>query len=635
MTANHDITTSGEGSIGIFAQSTAVDSFDTVDITVGGTVTGGTGSGGNGVFVSEGLDNTLTINSGGGVIAGDSDAYAVQYQGSYPVAEGASLTITNSGSLNGNVLLVSSDQTLTTPAPQASTAAMSALALPAGQQIAGRVINGADGSWTLGDRTVAHVENSGLVSTVRGTPGRSAQIAGQFQQTATGILEVAADFAGGQADRIEFDDDITLDGKLRVASTGLAPGTSHSVLRFNGAVTGALEAEDSAAVDYQLDMVGNEGVLSINGTHFGSAYGSLTSTQQSVGAHLDRIYASGAVGYTEVLADLDALSAQENGAAAYAAGLSSLTPGSALAAAATQAMFAQSRLASALGCRTGSFGLTDTEATCGWADIGGLTFDQNGESGYDGNQFVVSGGARAMLDSEWKLGVALGYEHSSYSADGGDSSADGDGGYVALALGRNVGGFELGVALTGSYGTYDLERSVVGTSTPVTAEGDTDIARFGARLHASRVYGDASGYVRPALDLDVVHTRASGYTETGAGAYNLQVQDQSETILIATPSVEVGQVTTVGNGMTLAMFASAGLSLSNADEWTSVARLDMASASAGSFTASVPVADQLGRVSVGVSLARSETFEARLEYAGSFGDDFTSHGVGLGLTTRW
>ena len=92
---------------------------------------------------------------------------------------------------------------------------------------------------------------------------------------------------------------------------------------------------------------------------------------------------------------------------------------------------------------------------------------------------------------------------------------------------------------------------------------------------------------------------------------------------------------TVGNGMGLTMFAKAGLSLSNADEWSSVARLDMADASAGSFTSSVPVADQLGRVSVGLSLATTETFEARLEYSGAFGDDFASHGLGLGITTRW
>ncbi|MGR3803158.1 autotransporter outer membrane beta-barrel domain-containing protein [Marinibacterium profundimaris] len=635
VTANHNITTSGEGSIGIFAQSTAADSFDTVDITVGGTVTGGTGTGGNGVFVSEGQDNILTINSGGGVIAGDSDAYAVQYQGSYDTSEGASLTIDNSGTLTGNVLLVSADQTLTTPAPQASAAAMGAFALPFGQQVAGRVINRANGSWTLGDRNVAHVLNGGLISTVRGAPGRSAHIAGQFRQTANGILEVAADFGGGAADRITFGDDVTLDGKLRIASTGIAPGTTHSVLSFGGAVSGALEAEDTAAVDYQLDMVGSEAVVSINGTQFGSAYDTLNSNQSAVGAHLDRIYDSGAQGYAGVLAGLDALSAGEDGAAAYAAGLSSLTPGSALAAAATQAMFAQTRLSSALGCRTGNFGLTDPEATCSWADIGGLTFDQEGDGGYDGNQFVVSGGLRTMLDSEWKLGVALGYESSSYSADDGNSSADGDGGYVALALGRGWNGFELGAAVTASYGVYDLERGIVGASAPTTAKGDTDIASFGARLHGSRLYGDASGYIRPALDLDLVHTRASGYTETGAGAYDLAVQSQSETILIATPSVEIGRAMTVGNGMGLTMFAKAGLSLSNADEWSSVARLDMADASAGSFTSSVPVADQLGRVSVGLSLATTETFEARLEYSGAFGDDFASHGLGLGITTRW
>ena len=632
VVANGNVTASGENSIGIFAQSTAVESSAAVSVTVNGQVSGGFGAG-TGVYVHEGYYNTLAINSGGSVVAGGSDAdntrgYAIQYNGNFPQAEGGWLTITNNGSIDGNVLLTSSDNTSTTAFATADTTALAV-------RPAGRLVNQTGGTWTLGDSSTVHVMNRGTVTTAGTTPGRSVTVNGSFKQDSTGILELATDFLGGTSDRIAFNGDVTLDGRLRIAASRIAPGTSHTLLSFGGAVTGTFAAVDSAAVDYQLDMVGTEAVLSINGTRFGTAYSSLNENQAAVGAHLDRIYASGAEGYETVLADLDALSAQDNGAAAYAAGLSSFTPGSALAAAATQAMFARSRMDSALRCRRPGVGLAASETTCTWADIGGLNFDQDGAGGYDGDQFVVSGGARALLDSEWSIGLALGYEHSSFTADEGNSSAEGDGGYVALALGRSIGGFDVSGALSASYGSYDLERSVVGASPAVLAEGDTDIMTLGARLHGSRTYGSDSGYVRPALDLDLVYTQASGYTETGAGAYNLAVQDQSQTILIATPSVEVGRQVTVGNGMSLTMFANAGVSLSNADEWTSVARLDMSSASAGTFTSSVPVADQLGRISLGLSLAKTERFEARVEYGGTFGSDFASHGLGLGFTARF
>ncbi|WP_428927749.1 hypothetical protein [Marinibacterium sp. SX1] len=641
VTANANITSAGENSIGIFAQSMAPDTSETVTVTVNKTVTGGSGAG-SGVFVSQGANNVVNVNSGGAILAGGSaddgdQGYAVEYNATYDREYGAWLTVNNQGTISGDTYLVAADQsqTIANSAAQARTTATSAAMLATNERIAGRVVNFKEGHWTLGDTSVGHVLNAGTITTARGTPGRSVTLLGSFRQKANGILEIAADFDGGTADRLKFLGDVTLAGKLRIAASGISPGTSHSVLSFGGNVTGGFDVVDSAAVDYQLDMIGNEAVVSINGTRFGSAYASLNSNQQSVGDHLDRIYDSGAVGYAEVLADLDGLSALDNGEATYAAALGSFTPGSALAAAATQAMFAQARMQSALGCNAPSFGVTEELDTCSWADIGGLTFDQNGVGGYDGDQFVVSGGARAALDSEWQVGFALGYEHSSFTADGGSSTAEGDGGYIALAAGRNIGGFDLGAAITAGYGTYDLERNVVGAATPTLAEGDTDIASFGARLHGSRLFGSAAGYVRPALSLDLVHTQAAGYTETGAGAYNLAVQDQSETIMIATPSVEVGKVMAVGNGMSLSMFANAAVSLSNADEWTSIARLDMADASAGTFTTAVPVADQLGRVSLGLSLARSQTFEARLEYAGAFGDDFASHGIGLGITARW
>ena len=176
---------------------------------------------------------------------------------------------------------------------------------------------------------------------------------------------------------------------------------------------------------------------------------------------------------------------------------------------------------------------------------------------------------------------------------------------------------------------------MAGSAPPAIASGRTDIASYGARLHGSRVFGNAAGYLRPALDLDLVHTRAAGYTETGAGAYNLAVDDQSQTILVATPSVEIGRRMALNGGLALSVYANAALSLSNADEWTTVARLDGAAPGAGTFRSSVPVADRLGRVSLGLALARGAGFEARIEYGGAFGSDFTSHALGLGVTARF
>jgi len=110
------ISATGAGATGIFAQNvTAGDQgLGSVDVTVGGTVHGGSGTGAYGVWVDGGnTSNTLTVNAGA-LISADSGV-AVNYTGSV-----GKLSVTNSGNIIGNIVLNSSstltnDGILTTP----------------------------------------------------------------------------------------------------------------------------------------------------------------------------------------------------------------------------------------------------------------------------------------------------------------------------------------------------------------------------------------------------------------------------------------------------------------------------------------------------------------------------------------
>jgi hypothetical protein len=98
------INATGAGATGIFAQNvTAGDhGLGSVEVTVGGTVHGGAGSGAYGVWVDGGnTGDTLTVNDGA-LISADS-GIAVNYTGSV-----GKLSVTNGGNIIGDIMLNSS-----------------------------------------------------------------------------------------------------------------------------------------------------------------------------------------------------------------------------------------------------------------------------------------------------------------------------------------------------------------------------------------------------------------------------------------------------------------------------------------------------------------------------------------------
>ncbi|WP_186766418.1 autotransporter outer membrane beta-barrel domain-containing protein [Phaeobacter marinintestinus] len=633
VTQSNTLTVNGENSIGIFGQSVGVESDQKVEINVNGAVTGGTDEGA-GVFVSFGDENVLNISETGSVSAGGSTddgtrGYAVRYNSDFSGTYGSYLTVNNSGTLNGDVLFVNED---------GSTG--------------GTVNNQAGGTWNVDATVGADVVNAGDIVVSGAVPTTSAlsarmQLAaagsdnvvrflGDFSQSSTGALVFASDFSNGMTNRVEIAGDAELSGSIRIDPVTLAPRRKLTLLSVTGNLSGEVDVEDTPTVDYDLTFVGNQASVSVNKTRFGTAFGSMNSNQRQVGRHLDEIFELGAANFETFLADFSSLSATENGEASYSAGLTSLAPGGAEAAAAAQTTLAQTRMDGALFCqgRTRST-FRNGEDDCAWFDIRGTDFNQDGLGGYSGDQYVINAGARTNLPSDWTIGVAVGYERSSYDANDGLSTADGDTGYLAAAAGKAFGNFALSGAVTASYGDYDLKRTVNIPSYVSTAQGRTHIETYGARIRGSYTFENPWGYIRPAVDLDLVRTMASGYTETGAGIFNLQVYDQSQTTATITPSVEFGRDVTLANSMQMLMFMNVGVSLSDADSWTTHSRLDLAPVGAGQFSTTVPMADQLGRIALGVSLSRSETFEARIEYNGAFGGGFDSHALAFGLTTRF
>lgn len=623
IVANDDISATGSLATGIFAQSAGPSGAGTVAVTVGAKVTGGTDDGGVGVFIADGHDNTLTVNAAGAVVASSGGA-AVLYETEGTVADGSTLVINNSGTISGSVTGETGAITLNNlPGGTASDAAL----YEADVVNSGRLVVGGPAS----SSSTAQAKTSG------GAHGSlTTRITGDFTQTAGGATVAEADFSAQRGATLNVDGDANVSGNLEVAARTLAPNVALTVLEAKGTLTGAFTAVDTPAVDYQVARNGKQLNLTVASTRFENAFAAISANERQVGAHLDDVFRSGAGAYGALLAGISDLSAGTNGEAAYGRALASLSLGGSQAAAAAQSAQAQSRLDKAMSCpvfspETG----TMAEESCFWGEVGGASVDQSGRPGYDGTVWGMVGGIQVEVRPDWFVGVAAGYEDATYDSSDGLSNADSETFYASGVVKRQFGNALLSGGFTGSYGTSDTERTIAVPGFTGTARGSSDVTTLAARVRAAYTLAHESTYLRPFVDFDVIYTHAGGYTETGAGIYNLKVNSQSETAFVATPAVEVGTQMQLDGGWSLDGFASAGLSLSTEDNWRTTASLVSAPAGSGAFATTLPVADVVGRVGVGVKLTSSNGFDATMEYGGAFGDDYASHNGFLRLSKRF
>ncbi|MAY46496.1 MAG: autotransporter, partial [Rhodobacteraceae bacterium] len=506
------ISASGADSIGIFAQSmgggNTGDVLGTVTVNVLADVTGGSGDGA-GIVVASGHDNHVLIKAGATVSA--ASGTAITYTSNNGTTQDGNTTdvlIEDGGSVIGDILLENADG-----------------------RIAGTVTNNSRNSLSGASTYAANVVNNGRMVIGDAGAGDSLQITGDLTQTAAGTITAGVDFATPTgSDSLHVAGDAVLDGSLVIQTSSLLANRTVGLISVDGAFTGGLQVVDTRAVDFDTTLTANGVSVRVADTHFGNAFDTLSRTEFSLGRHLDAIFDSGSTEYAGLLGGLNDLAEQSTDGAAYAAALSSLSPGASQAMAAAQTSLSKGRLDSVMRCPTGlGASVTSGPGRCAWLDGGGSYTDQSGDTGYSGHVYGLSGGARFDFDNDWVGGVSGGYEYSSYDDDAGISGVEGDTGFIALGVGRQFGALTLSGAVAGSWGAFDTTRDISVPAFSGTATGDTDLASVSARLRAAYTMTNAMGYLTPILDLDVVHTHMTGYTETGAGIYNLDVSSETQT----------------------------------------------------------------------------------------------------------
>jgi outer membrane autotransporter protein len=277
-----------------------------------------------------------------------------------------------------------------------------------------------------------------------------------------------------------------------------------------------------------------------------------------------------------------------------------------------------------------------------WVRPMGRIGDRDTRNGIFGFEYDIAGisvGASKFVSPNFALGGGLGFTHTDTDKNvvGGTDSMD------AFYLGfygdysMDDGTF-LNFATSASYNDYSLERYVMVNNVQQKGEGDPNGFSFNARIGGGKEYDLGGGMVvRPTASVSYLMAYVDGYTESGLGQFNLNVDSHTYQDLRSEVAVEFekGLDTRLGGEQAqIIPFFRLGLMFNQP--------LDDREGTANfvGFGNSFSIvgddqADAYLTVGLGLSMSLGDNASAFVGYDGDFNPDTRQHTVNGGFRFTW
>ena len=461
-------------------------------------------------------------------------------------------------------------------------------------------------------------------------------IGGNFTQTATGSLAIDVDADANTTDKLTASGTANLAGTVVPTVTGTLTDTeTFTILTANGGVTdNGLTVADTVGYDFELLFEGNNVNLTV--TEALTVVEALTSlgssNQKQVTAYLNTLTDSG-VASDEIKALIASLLALPDQASLQAA-LDKLVPSQLTGQIDTSVLanltFANSMMS--CGVSEGAFAVV-REGECSWTKVTGRY--KHHDATATALEFTeraggIAGGMQFALGGEMRLGLALDYEKSETGIKG-LAKADTDSAQGGIVLKNRWAGTSVAVAFSGGFAKTDASRFISVPTFTGVAKSDQDLKFAGVKLRASQLWSMGDWYLRPQVDLNATYVHVSGYTETGAGAFNLVVDGRSETIYSASPALEIGSEFRMDENTLVRPWVRAGATLFDDTSSTVLARFAGTPAGLGTLSFTSKTDKAFFDLSTGVNFLWDSGVELRLNYDGRFSKNSQEHSGGAKL----
>ena len=470
-------------------------------------------------------------------------------------------------------------------------------------------------------------------------------LTGNFLQTDTGILAIDIDVDGGTHDQLDMGGTGTADLSGGVAvnflNSLLTEGQGFTILNdasavtqldlelininnldlINPVVTATFEVENDEEEEDAKDVIMTIG--------YDFAPDGLNRNQTALGTHLTDLFYAEAGGLDSVFTSL----ANMLDLPSVAGALDQLSP-EVYVDTQMAALFASQAFSDQLlSCRVNGEGRSfiNKEGECWWMNATGrfLSRDRTFEMiGYDETVGSFAAGRQLALGPVWRLSVGAGYQHSWLSTN---TNATSDSNQIqgGLALKYNPGALLLAAAVNGGYGWYDTTRPMAFGTVDATAQGKQDINMVAARLYGSYVVGAPQLFVKPILSAAATRLSLGSLTENGAGAANLQISGETETIYSLSPALEAGTQGWIEDRTLVRPFVRAGMTWFSQDDISATATFVDSPSGVSPFSVVTTMDHLWADVAGGLEFITAKNTNVRLYYDGRLSDAITIHSLGL------
>ncbi|HEY1301121.1 MAG TPA: autotransporter outer membrane beta-barrel domain-containing protein, partial [Stellaceae bacterium] len=525
------------------------------------------------------------------------------------------LTVTNTGTITGQVL---------DPPPPGRDSSIT-------------LNNEVQGVLNAGPNIEADVNNAGLIA-VRG-PGafNHTQITGNLAQSSSGRLLINADFNTQQADTLGVGGAASLAGLVELRTSSILPQRPIEILSATGGVDErGIAVSPATLFGFGLIQRGDDLLVSASSANFALPAAALSRSEGAVANGLQAVWdAGGNPVFGRFFSALDVIAGKSP--SAYAQELNQLSPRASVALGARIPAENHDFTDAMLSCPEFADGTALViDGRCMWGRFIGRFTSQGAADGipaFDVNTYTYQVGGEFAVATDWLVDGALAFQTSNLDSHNDSSTGSGRGGYGGAALKWQPGLWRFAFAVSGSYGRFDTSREI---ATPVLggpATASPAVYSIAARVRSAYNWVYAGGYVRPYLDLDLIHTHTPGYTESGPPNFSLFFAPSGQTTFVATPAVQIGRRIDFDSGVALRPYAGIGVSLFSNSDWQVQSGFVGAPAGAGLFTTTISEGHAVGRVSAGIQLLGVGNLDLRLRYDGAFAANATSH-AGL-FTAAW
>lgn len=480
----------------------------------------------------------------------------------------------------------------------------------------------------------AMVDLNGGTLTNHGTlsPGGAGTIlttalTGNFAQPGS-VFEV--NINGGLADRLDVSGSADLDGEVEPLFTlaSLGSATQWTILTSGTPIVdNGISAVSTPVVQFDLIFPTSTQMDLVLDLDF--AVDGLNRNETAIAENLNAIFNAGNFAALDTM--LTALSVLPT-EAAVANALDQLSPeiylDTEIATLFSAANFASSLMTCPV--RDGAAAFIK-EGECVWARLSGRDFDQDQTFqtlGFDERSFEVAGGVQGALGDVWRIGFAGAYEES-FLDTSTFASSDADRIHGGAVLKYNPGKLLLAGAVSGGWGWYDTERPINFPGFSALAQSDQEISYVNGRFRAAYQLGSGKWYAKPMVDLDATQISLDGVSETGAGAVGLNVRGTDETVLSATPALELGAQFGNPNGTLVRPYVRGGATFYDDPDFVLLASFEGVPGGVGPFRIATATDDVLANVGAGVDVIGSEGASFRLYYEGRFSDLVEQHAGGI------